>query len=101
MFRLCLRNSSPWQRLASIKAISVNESDFQLNYLISYDFPNDFKVAYMIFGVVGGPILGIFTLGIFFPWANAIVNMALIFRVIHIFNQAANTFTGGWNRNFE
>ena len=39
-------------------------------------FLSPFQLAYTLFGVLAGPLLGIFTLGMLFPWANKWVRIA-------------------------
>ena len=42
----------------------------------------ELQVALKIFGMVGGPILGLFCLGMFFPWANSTVSLTSSVRSV-------------------
>ena len=59
--------------IAKILAIAFGVLCFGLVF-VAAQLGNVLEAALSIFGIIGGPLLGVFTLGIFFPWANAIVS---------------------------
>ncbi|GAB6023076.1 Sodium-coupled monocarboxylate transporter 1 [Chamberlinius hualienensis] len=56
--------------LSKVLALSYGVLVFAL-VAVAEKLGNVLTAALSIFGMIGGPILGLFTLGIFFPWANA------------------------------
>jgi Na+/proline symporter len=60
-------NVKSW--LAKGFAVAYGLISFGVVFIVKY-LPGVLQAALGIFGIVGGPVLGGFTLGMFFPWAN-------------------------------
>lgn len=57
------------RRCTQILALVFGGICLGLTFICSY-LGNVLSVAMSLFGMLGGPLLGIFSLGMFFPWAN-------------------------------
>ena len=53
--------------------------------LARYSQSNFVEVFMSLSGVIVGPVLGLFTLGVFVPWANAKVYIFYYFKIIYSF----------------
>ena len=45
---------------------------------LASNLPGVLQGTYAMFGMIQGPVLGVFTLGIMYPWANWIVSMMIL-----------------------
>jgi len=57
--------------LTKLMAFSYGILAYAVVFLVKY-LPGVLEAALGIFGIVGGPVLGAFTLGMFVPWANSL-----------------------------
>ena len=57
--------------ITKVLAASYGLLAYSVVFLVKY-LPGVLEAALGIFGIVGGPVLGAFTLGMFVPWANSI-----------------------------
>jgi len=62
-------NASTW--ISKILSLFFGVLTFALVF-VAENLGNVLSAALGIFGMIGGPLLGMFTLGMFFPWANSI-----------------------------
>ena len=82
-------------------AVGFGVLSYALVFLVKY-LPGVLEAALGIFGIVGGPVLGGFSLGMFIPWANslgAFVGMftSLIFTMWFGFGQSFAKNFGTWS----
>ncbi|CAG0904702.1 unnamed protein product, partial [Darwinula stevensoni] len=68
----CFKGISDQQAatVCKILALAYGIISFCLVFLVEKCGTGVLPAALSIFGIIGGPLLGIFTLGMFFPWAN-------------------------------
>lgn len=63
--------------VSKILAVLYGILCFGLVFIVA-NLGNVLELALSIYGIVGGALLGVFTLGMFFPWANAKVASILV-----------------------
>jgi len=57
--------------IAKVLAVVFGVVGYAMVYMVKY-LPGVLEAAFLIFGIVGGPVLGAFTLGMFFPFATSV-----------------------------
>ena len=62
--------------LTKVLAVVFGVVGYLAVFMVKY-LPGVLEAAFLIFGIVGGPVLGAFTLGMFFPFATSVVSKCI------------------------
>ena len=81
---------------AKVLTVMFGIIGYGMVFMVKY-LPGVLEAALGIFGIVGGPVLGAFTLGMFFPFATSEVGYSYVFtikQIIIFFNPHSGSLHG-------
>ena len=82
--------------VTKVLAVVFGIIGYGMVFMVKY-LPGVLEAALGIFGIVGGPVLGAFTLGMFFPFATSVVRYSNVLTIKLIFQ---NSHSGRLHRVF-
>ena len=82
--------------VTKVLAVVFGIIGYGMVFMVKY-LPGVLEAALGIFGIVGGPVLGAFTLGMFFPFATSVVRYSNVLTIKLIFQ---NSHPGRLHRVF-
>ena len=76
---------------AKVLTVMFGIIGYGMVFMVKY-LPGVLEAALGIFGIVGGPVLGAFTLGMFFPFATSEVGYSNVLTIKQIINFPQSSF---------